>query len=101
MPAESIPRCPFGSNGDLGSSRLEEQLDGKITPSDAHSKEALYGPGRGTRGTPRITRGRGGWLVLTPWGLSPPILCQLSWRTPLGVKFDRKAPSVGRQLTLR
>ena len=68
MPAESIPRCPFGSNGDLGSSRLEEQLDGKITPSDAHSKEALYGPGRGPRGTPHITRGRGGWLVLTPWG---------------------------------
>src|SRR5258708_14615896 len=26
--------------------------------------------------------GRGGWLILTPWGLSPPILCQLSWRTP-------------------
>ena len=68
MPAESIPRCPFGSNGDLGSSRLEEQLDGKITPSDAHSKEALYGPGRGTRGTPRVTRGRVGWLVLSPWG---------------------------------
>src|ERR1700681_1366469 len=22
----------------------------------------------GPRGTPRITRGRGGWLVLTPWG---------------------------------
>ena len=45
MPAESIPRCPFGSNGDLGSSRLEEQLGGKITPSRAHSKEALCGLG--------------------------------------------------------
>ena len=48
MPAESIPRCPFGSNGDLGSSRLEEQLDGKITPSDA-TKEALYGWARHIR----------------------------------------------------
>src|SRR5262249_36266797 len=43
----------------------------------------------GPRGTPRITRGRGGWLVLTPWGLSPPILCQLSWRTPQRVKMRR------------
>ena len=48
MPAESIPRCPFGSNGDLGSSRLEEQLDGKSTRSHAHSKEDLYWLGRGT-----------------------------------------------------
>jgi hypothetical protein len=45
MPAESIPRCPFGSNGDLGPSRLEEQLDGKTTLSEAHSKEALYRAG--------------------------------------------------------
>src|SRR6267143_3775750 len=29
-----------------------------------------------------ITRGRGGWLDLPRGGLSPPILCQLSWRTP-------------------
>src|SRR5258708_4770270 len=28
-----------------------------------------------------ITRGRGGWLDLPRGGLSPPILCQLSWRT--------------------
>src|SRR5215467_6007835 len=39
------PRCPLGPNGDLGSSRLEEQLGGKITPSHAHSKEALCGLG--------------------------------------------------------
>ena len=29
-----------------------------------------------------ITRGRGGWLNLPRGGLPPPILCQLSWRTP-------------------
>jgi len=28
------------------------------------------------------TRGRGGWLDLPRGGLAPPILCQLSWRTP-------------------
>src|ERR1700674_3548828 len=32
-----------------------------------------------------ITRGRGGWLDLTREGLSPPVLCQLSWRTPVWV----------------
>src|SRR6266853_1095816 len=32
-----------------------------------------------------ITRGRGGWLDLPRGGLSPPILCQLSWRTQLRV----------------
>jgi hypothetical protein len=26
MPADGIPRCPFASNGDVGTSRLEEQL---------------------------------------------------------------------------
>ncbi|MGA3064312.1 MAG: hypothetical protein ABSD90_13960, partial [Methylocystis sp.] len=36
------------------------------------------------RETPRITRGRGGWLALPREGLAPPILCQLAWRTPLG-----------------
>src|SRR5215469_3264464 len=30
-----------------------------------------------------ITRGRGGWLDLPRGGLSPPILCQLAWRTPI------------------
>ena len=40
-------------------------------------------------GTPRITRGRGGWLNLPRAGLPPPILCQLSWRTPLRVKQRR------------
>src|SRR5882672_7399693 len=40
-----------------------------------------------------ITRGRGGWLDLPRGGLSPPILCQLSWRTRLRVKFARDAPS--------
>src|SRR5262249_34693981 len=35
----------------------------------------------GPRGTPRITRGWDGWLDLSHGGLSPPILCQLAWRT--------------------
>src|SRR5262250_1974928 len=35
----------------------------------------------GPRGTPRITRGWDGWLDLSHGGLSPPILCQLPWRT--------------------
>jgi hypothetical protein len=26
MPADGIPRCGFASNGDVGTSRLEEQL---------------------------------------------------------------------------
>jgi hypothetical protein len=26
MPADGIPRCPFAANGDVGTSRLEEQL---------------------------------------------------------------------------
>src|SRR5215467_15957452 len=39
----------------------------------------------GPRGTPRITRGWDGWLDLSHGGLSPPILCQLPWRTRLGV----------------
>jgi len=26
MPADGIPRCPFASNGDVGTSRLEELL---------------------------------------------------------------------------
>jgi hypothetical protein len=26
MPADGIPRCRFASNGDVGTSRLEEQL---------------------------------------------------------------------------
>src|SRR5467141_4958552 len=39
-----------------------------------------------------ITRGRGGWLDLPRGGLSPPILCQLSWRTPLWVRSGRRAP---------
>jgi hypothetical protein len=26
MPADSISRCPFASNGDIGTSRLEWQL---------------------------------------------------------------------------
>jgi hypothetical protein len=29
-----------------------------------------------------ITRGWDGWLDLSHGGLSPPILCQLAWRTP-------------------
>src|SRR5258708_5781856 len=36
-----------------------------------------------------ITRGRGGWLDLPRGGLSPPILCQLSWRTRRWVKMSR------------
>src|SRR5258708_2581094 len=35
---------------------------------------------------PCITRGRGGWRNLPRGGLPPPILCQLSWRTPDRVK---------------
>src|SRR5207244_10745061 len=40
-------------------------------------------------------RGLGGWLVSSPHGgLSPPILCQLSWRTPRWVKAQsRCAPA--------
>src|SRR5262249_8715361 len=42
------------------------------------------------------TRGRGGWLNLPRGGLSPPILCQLSWRTPPWVTSvglcDRRRP---------
>src|ERR1700694_5645236 len=43
-----------------------------------------------------ITRGRGGWLNLPRGGLPPPILCQLSWRTPRWVKSRRSdhAPSI-------
>jgi len=26
MPADGIPRCPFASNGDVGTSRIEQQL---------------------------------------------------------------------------
>ena len=50
MPAESVLAAPFGSRGDVGTSRLEEQLEGKTTRSHAHSKEALFGLGRGTFG---------------------------------------------------
>ena len=49
----------------------------------------------GPRGTPRITRGRGGWLDLPRGGLSPPILCQLSWRTPIRVKAEGRSGLVG------
>src|SRR5258708_5492529 len=40
-----------------------------------------------------ITRGRGGWLDLPRGGLSPPILCQLSWRTPFRVMKGRSKMS--------
>src|SRR5712692_7055227 len=36
-----------------------------------------------------ITQGRGGWLDLPRGGLSPPILCQLSWRTLHRVRLGR------------
>ena len=45
MPAESIRAAHSVLTENLGSSRLEEQLDGKITPSHARSKEVLYGLG--------------------------------------------------------
>src|ERR1700720_1073814 len=39
-----------------------------------------------SRAEPRASLGgRGGWPGLPRGGLSPPILCQLSWRTPLRV----------------
>ena len=38
-----------------------------------------------------ITRGRGGWLDLPRGGLAPPILCQLSWRTLLGVNCGSRS----------
>src|SRR5258708_14056590 len=37
-----------------------------------------------------ITRGRGGWLDLPRGGLAPPILCQVSWRTLVWVRFARR-----------
>ena len=45
MPAESIRAAHSVLTEILGSSRLEEQLDGQITPSHAHSKAALCGLG--------------------------------------------------------
>jgi hypothetical protein len=36
-----------------------------------------------------ITRGRGGWLDLPRGGLTPPILCPLSWRTLLWVIWTK------------
>jgi hypothetical protein len=44
VPADHL-RCAFGCNGDVGTSRPEEQLEGETTRSDAHSKEALHGLG--------------------------------------------------------
>jgi len=38
------------------------------------------------RGTPRLTRGRGGWLVLTPWETFTSYSLPASWRTLLWVK---------------
>ena len=45
-----------------------------------------------------ITRGRGGWLDLPRGGLAPPILCQLSWRTPEWVKTSRRVHGRRRQV---
>jgi len=44
----------------------------------------------GPHGTPRITRGRGGWLVLTPWGTFTSYSLPASWRTPFGVNFGSR-----------
>ena len=48
-----------------------------------------------------ITRGRGGWLDLPRGGLAPPILCQLSWRTPLWVRLCHARAGQARPLNIR
>ena len=45
MPAESVCAAHSAVTEDVGTSRLEEQLEGKTTRSQAHSKEAPYGLG--------------------------------------------------------
>jgi hypothetical protein len=44
------PRCPLGPNGDLGSSRLEEQLDGKDYTIPRPLKRGPVRAGRGIFG---------------------------------------------------
>src|SRR5437588_472764 len=46
-----------------------------------------------------ITRGRGGWLDLPRGGPPPPILCQLSSRTPLWVLCHEYCRSTRRRAT--
>src|SRR6266404_7188058 len=47
MPADGIPRCPFTSHGDVGTSRLEEQFQ-KILHDHTPIPKTSYWPGRGT-----------------------------------------------------
>jgi hypothetical protein len=45
MPADGIPRCPSISNGDVGTSRLEKQLQEDYSIRRP-SKRRHIGPGR-------------------------------------------------------
>jgi len=49
MPADRDP-CPFGYNGDVGTSHLEEQLMERLHDPTPHSKEVLNGTGAGQFG---------------------------------------------------
>ena len=76
---------------------LKAQLKGRLQLSNAEratlgeighrlGRKALAevaGVVGGENRTSCITRARGSWLDLPRGGLAPPILCQLSWRTPL------------------
>jgi hypothetical protein len=46
MPADGIPRCPSISNGDVGTSRLEKQLQEDYTIRRPPKRRHI-GPGRG------------------------------------------------------
>jgi hypothetical protein len=51
--------------------------------------------------SPRITRGRGGWLGLTRGRLAPPILCQRYWRTPERVRLGHPYRASSRRFSVR
>jgi hypothetical protein len=54
MPADGIPRCPSPWNGDIGTSRLEEQLQGRLYDLGLIQK-ASYWPRRSTNNSAKIT----------------------------------------------
>jgi hypothetical protein len=56
MLADSIPAAHSSPHGDVGTSRLEEQLQIQTKRSHAHPKEASYLHGRGTMPPKPVTQ---------------------------------------------
>jgi hypothetical protein len=76
MPADGSIRCPFASNGDVGTSRLEQQLSGRLSDFTTVRKTAYWSDAatkrRGQPGSLPPARLRGLPGVRPPFGPALP-----------------------------